>query len=276
MPITTTELMLNKTKCHALETIGKVSRAASQQLRRGFIVCAKSQLRNACWVHKEDLASSTHPGLSCRRLLIKVLCSHQTSGWELERKNKNKSFSTAFKPGCRLLRPFCNKCVFVSGVTLHWKAPQCSQEVLVQPQHLHSPPKKVKRPKFLHLQGFLCPCHIYSWNIWSWSGQLLLLWLQLVRNATVAQVSVATYIWNTILITILAIASFSFGAYFFFTCSFGKAMLSTGSKGLENRPVFCRDAGYYLNRRPVCCTLMLLMERKRKHEVWTSLLVPLH
>lgn len=47
MAIANTELMLNKPKWHALETIRKVSCAASQQLRGGFHVFAKSQLRSA-------------------------------------------------------------------------------------------------------------------------------------------------------------------------------------------------------------------------------------
>lgn len=58
MAIANTELMLSKMKCHGLEIRRKVGRAASQQLRRGFNVFAKSQLRNARWEHKEDLTSS--------------------------------------------------------------------------------------------------------------------------------------------------------------------------------------------------------------------------
>lgn len=76
MTITSSELTLNKMKCHVLEIIQKVSCAASQQLRRGFNVIAKSHLRNAHGVHKEGLTSSAHPTLNSRCWLIKALYFH--------------------------------------------------------------------------------------------------------------------------------------------------------------------------------------------------------
>lgn len=74
--IASSELMLNKMKCHALEIIQKVSCAASQQLRRGFHVIAKSHLRNAHGVHKEGLTSSAYPTLNFRCWLIRALYFH--------------------------------------------------------------------------------------------------------------------------------------------------------------------------------------------------------
>lgn len=76
MTIASSELMLNKMKCHALETIQKVSYAASQQLRRGFHVTAKSHLRNTPRVHKGGLTSSAYPTLNFRCWLIKALYFH--------------------------------------------------------------------------------------------------------------------------------------------------------------------------------------------------------
>ena len=64
------------------------------------------------------------------------------------------SFSTAVKPGCYLLRLLCNKCMLVSGVTQYWKTPRCSQEILVQPQHHHNPPKRSRAPDS-------CTCRVF-------------------------------------------------------------------------------------------------------------------
>lgn len=76
MTIASSELMLNKMKCHALEIIQKVSCAASQQLQRGFHVIAKSHLRNAHGVHKEGLTSSAYLTLNFRCWLIRALYFH--------------------------------------------------------------------------------------------------------------------------------------------------------------------------------------------------------
>lgn len=142
-------------------TIRKVSCAPSQQLRRGFNVLAKSQLRNARWVHREDLTSSTYPSLNFRHLWIRVLYSHQVSGWDLG--VKNVLFSAAFKPRCLLLWLFCNKCMFVPGISPHWKAPCAPRRFWCN----LSTPKKDQEPQICAIAGFFCLCHIYSWSIWN-------------------------------------------------------------------------------------------------------------
>lgn len=186
------------------------------------------------------------------------------------------SFSTASKP----VVSFCisvstTACLHLALLcTLLWKHPDaprsfwCSLSTTMTPQ-------KDQEPQIYALAGFFCPWHINAWNTWSWSEELLLVWLQLFPTTAVAQGSLAAHFWNRTSGTILAAASFSFACSFSFTHSSSKPMLSSGTKGLENHLVFWRDRRYYLNPLPVCCTLMLLMERKCKHEVWTSPSIPL-
>lgn len=154
MAIANPELMLNKMKCHTLEIIWKVSRAASQQLRRGFNVFAKSRLGNARWVPKEDL-SSTYPSLDFRCLLIKSCIPTKWVVETLDRKKK-MSFSTAFRPGGLLLQPFGNKCMFVSGVIRTGK-PRGARRRFWCSLSTTTPPQKGQEPQSNALAGFFCP-----------------------------------------------------------------------------------------------------------------------
>lgn len=180
MAIANTELMLNKMKCHTLEIIWKLSCAASQQLRRGLNVFAKSRLGNARWVPKEDLTSSTYPSLNFRCLLIKSCIPTKWVVETLERKKKS-----LFLLHLSQVVSFCSSlatsaCLYLELLRTgkHPGAPGGFGAASAPPQ----PPKKVKSPKVMHLQGFS------------------------------AQGSVAVHFWNTILITILAAARFFFGA----------------------------------------------------------------
>lgn len=179
MAIANPELMLNKMKCHTLEIIWKVSRAASQQLRRGFNVFAKSRLGNARWVPKEDL-SSTYPSLDFRCLLIK---SCIPTKWVVETLDRKKKCLFLLHLG--QVVSFCSPLATSACLYLELSALESTVALAggfgaaSAPPH---PPKKVKSPKVMHLQGFS------------------------------AQGSVVVHFWNTILITILAAASFFFSA----------------------------------------------------------------
>lgn len=206
MAIANTELMLNKMKCHALEVIRKVSCAASQQLRREFNVFAKSQPRNARRVHKEGIVNSP-------QFKFQVF-ANQSPVFPLNEwlrpwrgKKKKSLFLSQVVSFCS--SSATNACLYleVFSTGKHPGAPRrfwCSVGTTTTPQ-------KGQEPQICALAGAFCLCHIYSWNIWSWSGELLPVWLQLVPNGTVSQGSVAAHFWNAILITNLTAASFSSG-----------------------------------------------------------------
>lgn len=70
------------------------------------------------------------------------------------KRKKPKTLSTALKPSSLLLHCCCNKSMFVSGVTPHWKTSQFSSG-LVQPQHYHSPWKRLGAPNLCTSKVFL-------------------------------------------------------------------------------------------------------------------------
>lgn len=210
MAIANTELMLNKPKWHALETIRKVSCAASQQLRGGFNVFAKSQLRSAHWLHKEHVTSSPYPTLNCRRLLIKVLYSHETSGWDLgeKGKKKKKSFSTAFKPGCVLSQPFLQQ---MRGCSRSYSAlestPLLPGGFGAASAPATVPPKRSRVPELCICRVFRpVPCLLLEYLEPKWRTAASLAAACPKRH----HASVATRFWNTVLNNNLSGCNFCF------------------------------------------------------------------
>lgn len=256
MTIAGSEIRLNKMKCHVLEIIQKVSCAASQQLRRGFHVIAKSQLRNTHGVHKEGLTSSAHPTLNFRCCLIKALYFHWPSGWDLEEKGEKISLSTALKPSCLLLHRCCNKSMFVPGVTPQWKISVF--------QWFGVAPKKVKNSKFVHFQGFSA-CAVFTFGTLGAEGENWC-WFCCSMSQTPPWHKVLWHFWNTIWTTVLAAAGLR--AHSANPCY----QLAPRAQKITQFSVETQQTSS-LNQ--VCFTLMLLMETRPEHEVRTSLSISL-